>query len=270
MSAGTVKVLSLGAGVQSSTIAMLYEDGTLPDPPDFAVFADTGAEPKAVYEYLQSLQQRITKFPIIIHSLGNIVEDTLYKDRFASAPFFILQDNGKKGMGKRQCTYDYKIKCVMQAIRTRLGYAKFKKMRHKVDMIIGISVDEIQRMKTSQVPWITNKYPLIEIMDWKRTDCLTYFDKKSEARPPRSACWMCPYRNDDEWIHLRENHPEEFKLAVDFDSKIRTLPKFKHQNFLHRSCKPLGEVEFKSKGGGDDQMGIFSEMQNECEGMCGL
>jgi hypothetical protein len=36
--------------------------------------------------------------------------------------------------------------------------------------------------------------------------------------------------------------------------------------FLHRSCKPLDEVEFKTKQVAN-QMDLFD---NECEGMCGL
>ena len=41
----TLRILSLGAGVQSSTLAMLIEKGKIPMV-DAAIFADTGAEPK--------------------------------------------------------------------------------------------------------------------------------------------------------------------------------------------------------------------------------
>ena len=40
-----LKVLSLGAGVQSSTLAFMYDLGEIGPMPDFAVFADTMAEP---------------------------------------------------------------------------------------------------------------------------------------------------------------------------------------------------------------------------------
>ena len=45
-----VRVLSLGAGVQSSTLAFLYQNGVLKPAPHFAIFADTQTEPKAVYD----------------------------------------------------------------------------------------------------------------------------------------------------------------------------------------------------------------------------
>jgi len=264
-----VRVLSLGAGVQSSTLAMLYENEVLKPLPHFAIFADTQTEPKAVYDYLNYLKKKITRFPIYTVSAGSLHEDCLSGKRFAAPPFFIKKPDGKRGMGRRQCTGDYKIKVIQKGTREILGYKKGAWVRHKIDMIIGISVDEIQRMKESITKWITNVYPLIDEMDWKRTDCKQYFSKQKMPTPPRSACWMCPYRNNDEWVDLKENHPNEFKMAVEFDKKIRVLPKFKNENFLHSSLKPLGEVEFKPKKN-SNQLDIMSYMQNECEGMCGL
>ena len=46
-----INVLSLGAGVQSSTMALMSAKGELPKA-DCAIFADTGYEPKAIYNYL--------------------------------------------------------------------------------------------------------------------------------------------------------------------------------------------------------------------------
>ena len=264
-----VRVLSLGAGVQSSTLAFLYQNGVLKPAPHFAIFADTQTEPKAVYDYLELLKKKITKFPIYTVTEGCLHEDVLSGGKFVTPPFFIKHPDGKRGMGRRQCTGDYKIKVIQKGVREILGYRKGTWFRHKVDMIIGISVDEIQRVKESITKWITNTYPLIDKMDWKRSDCKKYFSEQALPTPPRSACWMCPYRNDDEWIHLKENHPSEFKMAVEFDKKIRSLPKFHNENYLHISLKPLGEVEFKPKKT-DDQLGLMSYMQNECEGMCGV
>ena len=43
-----IRILSLGAGVQSSTLALMIAHGELPMV-DHAIFADTGAEPAGVY-----------------------------------------------------------------------------------------------------------------------------------------------------------------------------------------------------------------------------
>lgn len=43
------RVLSLGGGVQSTTMALLAARGDF-EPPDIAIFADAGWEPQAVYD----------------------------------------------------------------------------------------------------------------------------------------------------------------------------------------------------------------------------
>ena len=63
-------VLSLGAGVQSSAMAVMSAKGDLP-PVDCAIFADTGYEPKGIYLYLDYLKS-ILPYPIYLVSKGNI------------------------------------------------------------------------------------------------------------------------------------------------------------------------------------------------------
>jgi 3'-phosphoadenosine 5'-phosphosulfate sulfotransferase (PAPS reductase)/FAD synthetase len=46
-----LRVLSLGAGVQSTTLALMAAHGEI-EPPHCAIFADTGWEPRAVYDHL--------------------------------------------------------------------------------------------------------------------------------------------------------------------------------------------------------------------------
>ena len=51
MSEPDMRVLSLGAGVQSTTLLLMAVEGILPGL-DCAIFADTGWEPARVYEHL--------------------------------------------------------------------------------------------------------------------------------------------------------------------------------------------------------------------------
>ncbi|ANS02942.1 hypothetical protein [uncultured Mediterranean phage uvDeep-CGR0-AD1-C123] len=46
-----LEVISLGAGVQSSVMALMAAHGELPIP-ECAIFADTQFEPRQVYEHL--------------------------------------------------------------------------------------------------------------------------------------------------------------------------------------------------------------------------
>lgn len=258
-----VKVLSLGAGVQSSALLLAYSDGTLPEPPAFAVFADTQAEPKRVYDWLDTIRAH-TSIPIVVSTKGDIIEDYMGEGRAASIPFFLKDEKGKKGMAWRQCTKEYKIEVVQKAVRTQLGYIPRQRMKHHIDMQIGISMDEVQRMKPSRIKWIENHYPLIDILGWDRTDCFEYLVSKGIGEPPKSACYICPYRSDESWAHMKRNDKDSWDKAVEFDKQIRERPRLKNPAYLHCSLVPLDEVDFEKNAPNDY---LFD---NECEGMCGV
>ena len=71
------RALSLGAGVQSSVLALLLSqsDSRLLElgypKPDVAVFADTGWEPDYVYDHLEWLEGQLD-YPLVRVSSGNI------------------------------------------------------------------------------------------------------------------------------------------------------------------------------------------------------
>ena len=265
----TLTVISLGAGVQSSTMAIMAAKGDLP-PVDVAIFADTGNEPKAVYTYLNYLSN-ILPFPIFKVRKGNIKDDMLNakgKSNFVVAPFFTQNKiTGKKGMVMRQCTNDYKIQPIRIKIRELCNVKKgkhFPKDKY-VEQWIGISTDEIGRMKPARDKYILNRHPLIEAK-MSRQDCINYLKKNDILLPEKSACIVCPYHNDSYWHFMKTERPEEFAEAVDFDKQVRTITrKEDEQIYVHRSCKPLDEVEFDKKET-DKQLDMFN---NECSGMCG-
>lgn len=272
----TVKVLSLGAGVQSSSLLLAYLKGVLDDPPQFAVFADTQAEPKDVYDWLERLDKISDgKIPIIRVTKGSLTHDYLHGKHYANIPFFIDNKDGLMGMAPRHCTRDYKISQIEKAIRKELGYARGQRVKnHKVQTQIGISTDEATRMKPSKVSWIQNQYPLIEILEWSRADCIDFVKSLGLPSPPKSACYVCPYRNNEEWKQMKRNDPEAFQAAVDFEKKVQvttaSLEQKKRQlkgiPYLHRSLKPLDKIDFSALAP-DYKYNLF---ENECEGMCGV
>ena len=263
----TLRILSLGAGVQSSTLALMIEQGEIPMV-DCAIFADTGAEPKAVYKHLEWLKKQLS-YPVHIVQWRNLKEDIInasqnkYKGFFA--PFYTISDEGKKGILRRQCTADYKIKPVVQKTRELMGYSKGQrvdKKKWKVETIIGISTDEMQRMKPNQLKYITNIYPLIE-KNISRFHCFEWMKKNNYPKPPRSACTFCPYHSSKEWLKVKQNK-EEWEEVVKMDYLIRNSNKLKSKLFLHNSCKPIDEIDFNE----DDGQFAF-DFLDECEGMCG-
>jgi hypothetical protein len=261
-------VLSLGAGVQSSTMALMTRTGELPKP-DVGIFADTGYESKSCYAYLEFLK-KVLPFPIYVVKFGNIKDDML-KARgttdFVVAPFYTQETiTGKKGMILRQCTNQYKIQPIKKKIRElcNVGFNKrFPKDKY-VEQWIGISKDEIGRMKPARDPYILNRHPLIE-MNMSRQDCVNWLNKNKFPLPEKSACICCPFHDDKYWDFMKNERPSEFADAVEFDKQIRTISRKKNiKNYTHRSCKPLDEVEFSKE---DNQLDMF---ENACEGLCGV
>ncbi len=264
-----MRVISLGAGVQSTTLALMAAYGEIGPMPDCAIFADTGWEPKAVYEHLQRLREMLP-FPVHIVSSGNIRDDILTQtnttgQRFASVPWFT--ENG--GMARRQCTKEYKIVPIARKLRELLGYQKGQRIPPKsVEVWIGISTDEIQRMKDPRDKWQVYRWPLIDTR-MSRTDCKIWLAKRGWSAP-KSACIGCPYRNNIGWMDMKKNDPESFLDAIYVDHKIREnggLGRLKFEPYMHPSLLPLSQVDLRSSyEKGQNEFGFLQE----CDGMCGV
>jgi len=267
-------VISLGAGVQSSTMALMAAKGEIKPMPDFAIFADVGDEPKEVYDWLDYLKG-VLPFPVHVVSKGHLSKDSLkvrtrQRDGVTyvnlNVPVF-YKEKDKVGLARRQCTTGYKIQPIVKNLR-RLANIKRGEKDVKVHQWLGISMDEVIRMKPARESWIKNVFPLIDL-GMRRNDCLDWMLKNNYPTPPRSACVFCPYKSNDEWKYLKENHPNDFQKAVEFEKEAQRLQdiqvKYDAVPYLHKSCKPINEIDFS--GDNDNQLDLFN---NECEGMCGL
>lgn len=262
-----IRVLSLGAGVQSSTIALMAAHGEI-DMPDFAIFADTQSEPKSVYRWLDWLKKKLP-FSVYRVTKGDLPVDALIvhvsKDgnnyQKSSPPLWIRDKNGKRGLMLRQCTYDYKINPIVSKLREMGG------KREGVEQLIGISLDEVYRMKTSKESWIKNRWILIE-RGMSRNDCIVWMKKNGYPEPPRSSCYLCPYHSDKEWKRLKTDEPETFSKAIrwelDFQLTMSQVKGFRGTPYLHKSCVPLSDIDFNITS---TQIDMF---ENECEGICGV
>ena len=193
-----LRVLSLGAGVQSTTMALMAAHQEITPTPDCAIFADTGWEPKAVYEHLGRLELKLP-FPIYRVSAGNL-RDAVLNMRAArtSRPYsvvpFFTHDGG---MAKRQCTSNFKIEPLAKKQRDLLGYKPRQRIpAGSAEVWIGISLDEAIRMKPARERWQTNRWPLIE-KRMNRWDCLKWLKDFGDPAPPTTDCLGCPYASND-------------------------------------------------------------------------
>ena len=92
MNGPALRVLSLGAGVQSTALLLLAAENPKRARLDAAIFADTGWEPAAVYAHLDRLEAEVARpagIPVYRVSVGNIRDDALDPaHRFASMPLY--------------------------------------------------------------------------------------------------------------------------------------------------------------------------------------
>jgi len=269
-----LRVLSMGAGVQSTTLALMAAHGEIGPMPDCAIFADTDAEPAGVYEQVEWLSSgNVLPFPIHTVSAGSLkkeIEEAAagFNGMSARPPFFVKSAKGRLGQVNRQCTQDYKIDPIRRKQRELLGFAPRKRIPDaQVEVWIGISTDEVVRAGASWENWSTNRYPLLE-MRMSRQDCEAWLTRNGYPVPMKSACTFCPYRSDLEWRILRDADPVAFADACAIDALIRKMHehgKIRGELFVHRSGRPLSEIDLSTaeeRGQGN--------MLSMCEGVCGL
>lgn len=233
---------------------------------DHAIFADTGWEPSAVYDHLDGLKAKAEDFGLPLHVVQDgDIRDVESQKEFYDAPYFIVNPDGSHGMAKRQCTSNLKIKPIRRKIRELMEESGHTiKGRPAVIQYLGISWDEIQRMKPADVKFIEHTWPLID-RRWTRSDCLKYLAERG-IDAPRSACIGCPFHSNAEWRRLKEDSPAEFADAVQFEKEVQnTGAGLRGKPFLHAARIPLDEVDLRSA----EDLGQLN-FDAECEGMCGI
>ena len=255
--------------------------GELGDIPDLAIFADTGWEPNSVYENIEWLQEELC-FPLIkVATEGSLRDDIAAGVNTSGMPWLTIPaymnhpDGSPAGMNWRQCTTNYKIVPILKEVKKLLGISPRSPVPQstQIEMWLGITTDEAERMRISPDVWIHNRYPLIDL-DMSRQDCIAWFAKTYPGRHlPRSACIGCPYHSRKTWADMYENDPDSFKDAEEIDSLLRDpsgniAPRFANVLFLHQNRVPLREAVIADIAeNASDKSGGWG---NECAGICGV
>jgi len=267
-SGAMMKIISLGWGVQSFALAAMSALGVLPKV-DAAIHADTGHERAETYALAEKwtpwLEERGVRV-VTVHP------DQRYKEPFGVKPLptslpqmmipvFQMFSDGPGGMIPRQCTGHWKIRPIKRWLQaSRNGQT--------VEQWLGITLDEVLRIKPSGVKYITNAYPFVEHLDrpWTRGMVIKWLVENGLEVPVKSACVFCPYHARADWreIQLSGNGDWEKALAVDWAIRNKR-PGYKC--FLTNARKPLEECDFRSQED-HGQMTLWDE--EECSGMCFL
>lgn len=277
------RLLSLGAGVQSTTIALMAAHGEIPAI-DVAIFADTQSEPQKVYAHLERLSQPgVLPFPIVIVTKGSLKQEILdacegKRGAWGRPPLFVLNPDGSHGMTNRQCTQDYKIDLINREARFQAGIKPRARGPKTVaiEQLIGISTDEAHRMKDASFRWIQNSYPLVDL-GMNRGDCVRKLASYGWTAP-KSACTFCPYHSDRMWLDMKEHDTAAWEEAVQMDRALRShhgVAGVRGQVFLHEERKPLELVNFgarlaRPKRKKQLRLYLSGGFGNDCSGSCGV
>lgn len=276
---GVWQIESMGAGVQSTCMALLSAKGILPKL-DFAIFSDTGWEPQEVYDHLDDLTRYLAEYDIPVHkaSRGRIQDDVLDRRKFATLPAW----TSGGGRIKRQCTPKYKVEPLERKMRELLGapvtmqpckYCDATGQRvapwdedaglgpcsvcggtgqrrrvgpvpkgTRVEQWIGFSTDEYERATDLGFPsWSKPRYPLLDL-GWSRTKCIEWMAEQGWSGVRKSSCLGCPFHDDETWLDIANDEPIVFSELVAFDAKFRLAPGLNEQRFLHERRLPLDQA----------------------------
>jgi hypothetical protein len=199
--------------------------------------------------------------PIAVYGEDEDGEDIQIGERI------LATDRVDVGMIRRQCTSEYKIVPIRRKVRELAGLTGRHSPDHPVvEQWIGISLDEVIRMKPSREAWQVNRWPLIE-RRMTRWDCLRWLDPHGYPTPPKSSCIGCPFHSNAMWRALRDHDREGWRDAVAVDRAIRTgMRGMRAELYLHRSAVPLEQADLSN----DADRGQRDLFGNECEGLCGV
>lgn len=260
-----MKILSFGAGMQSTALALMscensiakQKEHSMPHPLvpiyDIVIFCDLGFEPTWVKAQSEFVRKACESVGIRYEQL----DTPLYKDlmtdfgkkRVVSIPWWTLRDDGHKSRMPRNCTIDYKVNQISKFIRWEvLGYKKGQRLKDEDkkahEMHMGFSFEEKRRCKESPNPMFVNHFPLVE-MGLVRADNYAYIKDVWGLDTKASACAFCPFHKNYFFKYMKENEPEVYQQLVGVDELLRDnnpKPPMDSDLFISRSRKRLADL----------------------------
>jgi hypothetical protein len=239
-----LKILSLGWGVQSFTIAAMSALGEI-EPFDYAIHSDTTFESEATYNFRAKWEPWLTERGVnIITVTDPKATQAIFNEPDKGnvfVPAYFLNDDvtpSRRGQLNRSCTDRWKIRPLRKKVTQLLKERKISKKPGVVQQWLGISMDERQRMNTSDVQFVVNRFPLIE-KRMSRNDCINWLGRNGLEVPHKSACVFCPYSNKARWNSLKRAGGKDWAVAQQFDNAIRKVGTRKRLLFVHPGLKSL-------------------------------
>jgi hypothetical protein len=202
-------VVSYGAGTNST--AMIIEMVRRGISIDAVVFADTGAERPATYDYVVLFSEWL-----VSHGYPSIVT---------------VRNDGKWRTLENECRSKNLMPPITYGFSTcsdkykRRPFKKWLKSTgwENVTVCIGFDAGETRRAKFG--PHIRDsyhkRYPLIE-SGIDRAKCINIIRNADLPLPGKSSCFFCPSTRPSEIIELRRNYPDLFARAVEMERSAKS------------------------------------------------
>lgn len=192
-------VLSLSGGKDSAALAIYMRDRV---PEMEYIFHDTDKELPETYDYLARLEAILGK-PIVKTSAVDTFDHWL-----------VVYGGMLPSNHRRWCTKMLKLKPFEAYVGDGL-----------VINYVGLRADEKRVGYISTKPNIKAVYPFQED-GLVRADIIRILEDSGLGLPPymawgrsRSGCYFCFYQQKIEWVRLKEQHPDLFQRAKDYEEK---------------------------------------------------
>lgn len=238
-----LRYITFGGGVDSTGLLIaanlgLWNVGVV----HLAVYCDCGADHPDTISHVLAMQ-KWSRIPLhIIKSDTSLIDDLVCPKGFISIPAYLWP----RGMLRRQCTSQYKIRWVKKFIRRELGLRPLQRIKGTVEAIVGIGSHEAHRAHPMREKWISSSFPMVSA-GVTRDDCLKIIADAGIVQPRRSACICCPLHSKSDWAELKgDGNNPQWKTIVEIDHAIRDreLSRLGRKCFLSCRFKPIDEVNF--------------------------
>lgn len=257
-----VSAISLGWGVQSWALAAMSALGVLPKV-DYAIHSDTKHERFETYEFARKWTPWLEKRGITVITVTS--DNTFPEGKGVFIPAYTIDEkNGSQGRLLRQCTHRWKIVPIRRFLQSVRSGAP-------VELWIGYTLDEVERAKPSEVKYIRNAFPFLNMNEDGRKDYLDkplhrasvqkWLEKYRLGIPVKSGCVFCPFHSGSTWKEIKTSDTNDWNDAIEVDVQLRDKrPGYK--TYLTKQKRSLADAVFENEAQND----FF----DSCDGFCGL
>jgi len=200
-------VVSFGGGTNSA--AMLIEMARREVIPDLILFADTGGELPATYQFVNDFSEWLGRegMPgiVTVSKDGPTLEEDCHNRQTLPSVAF----------GFKSCSDHYKLRPQNKYLKTWQPAIDAWSAAKQVVKLIGYDAGEAHRVKDYSDKKYITEYPLVR-WGWNRKKCAEVVASAGFS-PTKSACYFCPNHKKGEVLRMARENPSKFAKAIEIE-----------------------------------------------------